>query len=123
MWTKGDRKAIVLGVNYHPAPGWLEMRALVDGRLGRVAWPSIQAGQPRGYEFRTQQPTLRCADKAAAEAAVAFLHGKGIRPGSAFACGEVVAMTPPSVLRFAEDAYENGWAHDQDCAQMIGDLG
>lgn len=121
IWRKGDREAMVLVVGEDKA----RLRAIVNGKLGRHWWVPLSGGQPGGYTFVAQQPTLTCVDEVAAEVAAALLHNQGVSPDCAFAIGRVVvvSMTPPSVLRFADDAFEGGWATDEDCARMIGDLG
>jgi hypothetical protein len=35
----------------------------------------------------------------------------------------VVSLEPPSVIRFADDALQHGWADDEHCARLTGDLG
>ncbi len=123
VWQKGPRKAIAVQVGAYD----VLLHQVIHGGLGHVRrrWVSAWDGKPRGWTLVGQQPTLRCVDGQAARAAVAFLHDRGIEPSSAFACGDVVvvSMAPPSVLAFAEDAYEHGWADDEQCARMIGDLG
>ncbi len=121
IWRKGDRTAIVVEVK----PGWAWMRTVAGGKLGRRSRVRTWRSAPDGYRFEMQQPTLTCVDEKSAEAAVAFLRSKGIADHCAFACGRivVVSMTPGSVMRFADDAFEAGWAHDEDCARMMGDLG
>jgi hypothetical protein len=66
---------------------------------------------------------LRCISAQAACEAAEFLRSNGIE--DATADGVVVAMnlTAGSVIWFAEDALAHGWAHDPDCARIIGDLG
>lgn len=68
-------------------------------------------------------PRLRCIDPAAALDAARFLTGEGLR--DVLVDGDVVSapLTVMSVMQFADDAFANGWAHDADCARMIGDLG
>ncbi len=121
IWRKGAREAMVVDIQERH----VETRAIVDGKLGRRSWPEIQRGQVRGYTFVGQQPTLRCVTADAVEQAIRHLRARNVGEQSAFACGLdiVVAMEPPSVIAFAETAQQRGWAHDEDCARMIGDLG
>lgn len=120
LWKRGDRTVMVLWLDGACA----QVQPVVDGKLsGRQSWVTMPDSRLQGYTFDRQVPTLRCVNETAAAEALAFLRGKGITSAWAFGQDVVVSMTPPSVIMFAEDALENGWAHDEDCARMIGDLG
>ncbi len=123
IWRKGARSAIAIQVE--PESYMVLLRSVIDGRPGRRYWVSTSGSVPRGYAYVGQQPALTCLDEAAAEAAVALLRSKGVADHCAFACGRivVVSMTPGSIMKFADDALGHGWAHDEDCARMMGDLG
>lgn len=127
VWVKGNRAAIVVEV---PEPAYdgvtdVLMRTVKDGVMtGPSYWVQVtRGGRPTGYKFRMQTPALRCVDTVSAEFALAFLRGRGIVEAFVAGVWLVAPMTPPSVLAFAEEALGQGWAHDEDCAQMIGDLG
>lgn len=70
---------------------------------------------------------LRCVDAVAAASCVAFLGDKGIKGACVdprnTAVVQVENLTPLTVMFLAEDALTHGWAHDDDCARMIADLG
>lgn len=62
---------------------------------------------------------LVCVDPDAATACAQYLREHGIdsaRPDDNLV---LASMTPPSVIRLAEDALNNGWAHDDDAAAII----
>jgi hypothetical protein len=77
----------------------------------------------QGWKFHSENARLSCIDHAAALAAAKFLTGHGLR--DVLVDGEVVSapLTVMSVMQFADDALASGWAHDADCARMIGGLG
>jgi hypothetical protein len=120
IWTRGDATVLVTDVDRDT----VTVNEVVDGDMTtayhRVTCPS---GQPvDGWTYSMQAPTLKCLDQAAATAAVAYLASKGV---TVYAAGRhvIAPMTPTSIIRFAEEAFENDWAHDEDCARMIGHLG
>lgn len=98
-------------------------RDIVDGEPAgqstrrRILWGG-HGFLGQGWVFHSQTPTLTCLGMAEAVAAVEFLRGKGVK---AFVTGRdlVAPLQPTSVLRFAEDAIERGWADDEACARMI----
>jgi hypothetical protein len=62
---------------------------------------------------------LRCISTAAAEECAAFLRGQGITDAATEGLYVTAVLDVPSMLRLAEDAFENGWANDEDCAALI----
>src|SRR4051812_15720003 len=65
---------------------------------------------------------LICISPKAANECAAFLRGHGIQIAFSFGSTVITALTPPSVLKLAEDAFDSGWAHDEDCAKIITDM-
>lgn len=71
----------------------------------------------------TVDVNLRCISPQAATECAAFLLSKGITHVEIHGDRVVTALTPGSVIRLAEDAHANGWAHDEDAARIIAEMG
>jgi hypothetical protein len=113
--------AIVIGVTDHTA----RLRTVVDGRAVPfdADFELTHDQLNRDWTLIQTLPKLRCISEKAAHQAATLLAGKGV--DNVFVSGYVLAasMSVGSVMRLADDALENGWAHDAACARMIGDLG
>ncbi len=121
IWKTGNRTAVIVGFD----PDYATVRDITDaGALtarSQRLWRA-DAGMPDTWTFTGQVPTLRCAGRAAATAVTAHLARNNV---TVYQAGEhvIAPLTPPSVIRLADEALENDWAADPDCARMIGHLG
>lgn len=120
IWQRGSDMVIVTDVT----GAVVTVNEVIDGDMStayhRASFPGGQP--PAGWTYSMQTPTLRCLTEDAATTAVAHLDGHGV---TVYRAGRhvIAPMTPSSVIRFAEEALDNEWATDQDCARMIGHLG
>lgn len=71
----------------------------------------------------TVDVNLRCVDEQAAQQCAAFLRDMGITHVETDGQHVKTALTVGSVIRLAEDALANGWAHDDDAARIIAEMG
>jgi hypothetical protein len=103
----------------------IQVREVVDGFVvqGRNAVLYKTRDELADWTLLRRLPTLACVDAGAARQAAKFLTGKGISNVFTSSNQVAVSMQPGSVMKFADDALANGWAHDADCARMIGELG
>lgn len=102
-WTLGHGRAVVL----------------VTRKSGGMALTHVEA-QPIEIGELQVDATLKCVNEVAAIQAAAFLADQGI--DMAWCEDDIVGgpLSVSTVLLFAEDALERGFADDEECARMIG---
>ena len=128
VWKLGDRLALLVSdvVPNLDGPAHLVMTEIINQK---PSVPHLSADLVDGalvtrrgrWAFAADTPWLQCVDAAAAADAAAFLAGRDV---DAIVVGAriITPMTPPSVIRFAESAVMQEWAHDRDAAAMIARL-
>lgn len=129
VWASGKRVALVRSVaELHAEPGRrvAHMTEIVNGRadgarlVAGVVDGVVMLGGPWAWLYSL--PRLVCLDPASAAAAAAYLEQEGMRDVLVDGDQVAIMLEPRSVLDFAEDALEHGWATDQECGRMIGRL-
>lgn len=124
VWSKGDRLALVVKASHVGAGGTATMRGVTGNTAtGRPTHVKLINGRPNGYTFHHELPKLRCVSAAQAANAADFLREQGVTDCGWYATWVWANLAVPTVIHFAEDAFEQGFADDAECAAMIGRLG
>jgi hypothetical protein len=120
IYQRGTDMVIVISVTDHTA----RARKVVDGQAVPAGADFDIAHEElrSGWDLIHTLPRLVCTGARAAQEAADFLAGRGVR--NVFVHNYVLAASMPvsSVMRLAEDALANGWAHDHECARMISEI-